>query len=162
MYLITPETNPGAPSLLGTVVADVDGSPVDAVLVEPRLPPDDLPEPVTGVSWEPGALVWLEPVSPASVWLALFAPAPVEPLPVSLASGVPVPVVSLPVSPAPGVPVPVAPLPVSPAALLSAPGVPGVVSEAEEPGVGNDSVVPPNVTAGPPGLKVVEPNTNSD
>lgn len=53
-------------------------------------------------------------------------------------------------------------LPVSPAELLSAPALPDPVPEAKDPGVGSDSVVPPNVTGGPPGVKVVEPNTNSD
>lgn len=52
--------------------------------------------------------------------------------------------------------------PVSSAALLSAPELPDPVGEAEGPGVGSDSVVPPKVTGGPPGIKVVEPNTNSD
>jgi hypothetical protein len=61
--------------------------------------------------------------------------------------------------------------PVSPDAVLSEPGVEDVASETgsvapltiiEEPEVGSDSVVPPNVTAGPPGIKVVDPKTNSE
>lgn len=125
-FLIAAENKPDA-SLLGTVVVDVDGSPVDAVLVEPASPPAELPELAAEVSCEPDTAVSLDAVSPAAV----------EPVLVAL-------------------------LPVSSPALLSALALPDPIPEAEDPGVGSDNVVPPKVTGAPPGVKVVEPNTNSD
>lgn len=125
-FLIAAANNPGAASLLGTVVDDVDGSPVDAVLVDPASPPAELPE-AAEVSCEPGTAVSLDVVSPAAA----------EPVPVAL-------------------------LPVSSAALLSALELPVPVPETKDLGVGSDNVVPPKVTGAPPGIKVVEPNTNSD
>lgn len=127
MLLFAAKNIPGAASLLGGVVADVDGIPVDAVLVEPTIPPAELPELVAEVSCEPDRAVSLDAVSPAAV----------EPVPVAL-------------------------LPVSSAALLSVLALPDSVPEAKDPGVGSDSVVPPKVTGAPPGVKVVEPKTNSD
>lgn len=50
MLLIAAENSPGAASLLGTVIADVDGSPVDAVLAEPPSPPTELPGLVAEIS----------------------------------------------------------------------------------------------------------------
>lgn len=125
-FLIAAENNPGAASLLGTVLDDVDGSPVDAVLVDPASPPAELPE-AAEVSCEPVTAVSLDAVSPAAA----------EPVPVAL-------------------------LPVSSAALLSALALPVPVPETKDPGVGSDNVVPPKVTGARPGIKVVEPNTNSD
>lgn len=126
-FLIAAENNPGAASLLGTVVTEVDGSPVDAVLAEPASPPVGLPELAAEVSCEPDTAVSLDVVSPAAT----------EPVPVAL-------------------------LPVSLPALFSALALPVPVSEAEDSGVGSDKVVPPKVTGAPPGVKVVEPKTNSD
>jgi hypothetical protein len=126
------------------VPADVDGSPVDAALVGPAFPPAGLLELAAEVSWEPDTAGSLDAVSPAAseaVPVALPPVSPVALLPVSL---------------------PVALLPVSPVTLLSTPTLPNPVPEAEDSGVGSDSVVPPKVTGAPPGIKVVEPNTNSD
>jgi hypothetical protein len=136
-FLIAAENKPDAASLLGTVVVDVDGSPVDAVLVEPASPPAELPELAAEVSCEPDRAVSLDAVSPAAVEPAAVEPAAVEPAAVAL-------------------------LPVSSAALLSAPELPDPVPEAEDPGVGSDNVVPPKVMGAPPGVKVVEPKTISD